>query len=161
MSRLAVGGVIVITALLGAACSRGSGLGPAEAVEILVLDGLARAEAICLVDEIGDDLDLAEVTGVEGDLDSEELMVLFEASRRCQPTAGASGGIVGSLDELSELGDLELVEDIDVEGVVAELFRGGLDPELAVCVATGLVDGHRPGDRGERRDPKDRCHLGV
>lgn len=135
-----MGGVIVITALLGAACSRGSGLGPAEAVEILVLDGLARAEAICLVDEIGDDLDLAEVTGVEGDLDSEELMVLFEASRSCQPTAGASGGIVSrSFDELSELDDLELVEDIDVEGVVAELLRGGLDPELAVCVATVLL----------------------
>ena len=129
--------------LVGAACSRGSNLGPAEAVEILVLDGLGRAEAVCLVDEIRDDLDLGEVTGVEGDLDSEELMVLFEASRGCQPTASASGGIVGeSLDELGDLGDLgelDLVESIDVEGVVAELLRGGLDPDTALCVATILL----------------------
>ena len=44
-----------------------------------------------------------------------------------------------SLDELGDLGELELVESIDVEGVVADLLRGGLDPDTAVCVATIML----------------------
>lgn len=154
----------MLTALVGSSCSRGSTLGPDEAVEILVLDGLGRAEATCLIDEIDDSLDLAEVTGVDGDLDSEELMVLFAASQACQPTAGASGGIVGSLDELNDLDELELVEPIDVEGVVAELLLGGLDPDVAVCVATILLTDLDPvfavSDETRRLDAILACETG-
>ena len=146
MNRAIATAVLAVVALLSGACSRGSGLDPDGAVELLVLDGLERGEAECLVAEIGDRLDLTEVTGMGGDLDTEELAILFEASRGCQPAspASSSGVVGGTLEELNDLGESEEVEALDVEGVVAELLRGGLDPEMAVCVAATLLSSADP-----------------
>jgi hypothetical protein len=140
------GAVVAFAVVVGGACSRGSDVGPDDAVEILVLDGLDRDEASCLVAEIDDRLDLREVTGLGGDLDSEELTTLFEASRSCQTaapsaSAGVVGGSGGGLERLIEAVD---EESLDVEGVVAELLRGGLHPDVAVCVATTLLSSADP-----------------
>jgi len=131
----------VCVSILASTCARGSHFGSDDAVEILVLDGMSREEATCLVNAVEGDLDLAEVTGVSGDLDSGELEALFHASRGCQPVtrAGTGGTIGGSFDDLGDLEELDEAGDIDVEGVVADLLLGGLDPEIAVCVASILL----------------------
>lgn len=131
--------LILVVAVLGAGCSRSSGLAPDDAVEILVIDGLARSEAECLVSELSGELSLAEVTGLEGDLDSDELSVLYEASRRCQPAAAAGAGGVLGAGTLAELDAIEGRDEVDVEAMVAELLLGGLEPDVAVCVVSSLL----------------------
>ncbi len=131
---------LAIVALLGAGCSRSSTVGADEAIEILVIDGLDRTEAECLVEAVQDDLDLAEVTGVSSGLDTDELAVLFEASRSCRPApAGTTGPVDDPVDALNDLDELEDLDPLDVGDVAGELLRGGVDPDLAVCVATLLL----------------------
>lgn len=149
MSRRLATVLLAAVVLVTATCSRGSDLDADDAVELLVLDGLERSDAECLVLEIGDRLDLAEVAGISGDLDADELSVLFEASRSCRPTtvgdsSGVIGGAGGTLEELNDLGESEEVATLDVEGIVAELLRGGLEPDTAVCVAMALLSSPDP-----------------
>ena len=137
---------VALVGLVGSTCARGSDFGADDAVEILVLDGMSRDEASCLVDAVAGELDLAEVTGVSGDLDSDELETLFEASRGCQPitVSGTGGTFGGTFEDLGDLEELEETIELDVEGAVADLLRGGLDPETALCVATMLLNSSDP-----------------
>ncbi|MFQ5558227.1 MAG: hypothetical protein ACE5GB_12065 [Acidimicrobiales bacterium] len=126
-------------ALLVGACGQGpDGPGRAEAVELLVLDGLDRAVADCVVSRVEGVLDLAEVTGVSEGLDQEELGVLLEASSACRPVAADLGHPVGGSADLDDL-EAPLEGGPDVDDLIAELLRGGLDPELVVCVAESLA----------------------
>lgn len=136
------------TALFGAclvvtSCARGGGIGGEEAVELLVLDGLERRVAECVVTMVKNELELPEVTGVSGSLDSDELQILLEASAACRPAAGVSSeGTFGGPSLSTDLDALELLDSemelLDATEVVADLMRGGYDPDLTICVANTL-----------------------
>jgi hypothetical protein len=132
--------VALAVGLLAAACGRGDSLGSEEAVEILVLDGIERRRAECIVTSLDGALDLEKVTGLDTDLDDSELVLLSEASASCVSAIPDTGGVTGE----APAEDLLLTEPlVDIEAVVADLVVGGVDAEVAACVGelvTAAVD---------------------
>jgi len=138
---------------MAGACARGNELTAEDAVTILVYDGLDQRTAACIVDAVDGRLDLAAVTGVAGSLDDTELEVLAAAARSCRPpvtgTAGRAVTATGGADPaVSLLGPDEFAPDegtpasslgLSVDELEAELTRGGMDPDLAACVAVEAV----------------------
>jgi hypothetical protein len=136
---------LAMAALLGVSCARSVTLGSEEAVEVLVLDGIDRARATCIVSALEGELDLAKVTGLDVDLDEDELAVLAETSSRCAPALGASAGVVGGPSVTEEDLEAELqVPVIDVETEVYRMVAEGLDPTIADCLIVRLGDFPEP-----------------
>ena len=141
-SRAALSAILVIVVgLLGSSCARSVALGYEEAVEVLVLDGVDRARATCIVAALDGELDLAKVTGLEVDLDDEELAVLASTSSACAPALAATAGVVGG----SQLAEASLEAElgasvIEVETEVYRMVEEGLDPTIADCLIVRLRD---------------------
>jgi hypothetical protein len=133
---------------VASSCARSVTLGYEEAIEVMVLDGVDRARATCIVSSLEEELDLAKVTGLDIDLDEGELAALAAASSRCAPALAAVGGVVGGspLIETSlaeELGDGVAV---DVQAEIYRMVEEGLDPTLADCLIVGLSVYPEPAD---------------
>jgi hypothetical protein len=124
--------VVAVAALVVAtSCGRADRLGGEEAVEILVLDGIARRQAECVVSDLEDRLELEKITGLDTDLSDRELAVLSASSAACAPVSPEVGGV--AVDDPGE--DLLLAAPIvDIDEIVVGLVRGGLEAEIAACV---------------------------
>jgi len=129
--------VAVLIALLAGACSRGDQLGPKEAVEILVIDGVDRGQAVCMVSDLSGKLPLDKVTGINTDLTDEEIATLASSSAACKPPIASGGGVVGSTDPGSQLQGEGLTPDR--ANLVTDLVRGGMDPVVAGCLADATL----------------------
>jgi len=128
---------VVLLALLAGACSRGSELGPTEAVEILVIDGVDRVQAVCMVSDLAGKMPLEKVTGVNTDLSAEEIATLAASSAACKLPMAGGGGVVGGSDPVGQLEGGGLVPDRSQ--LVADLVRGGMDPVVAGCLADSTL----------------------
>lgn len=146
MSRLVIA-VAVAGALLASSCARGDTFEPEAAIEVMVLEGVDRVRATCVVRGLDGRLDLAKVAGLDVDLDDEELVMLTVATSECTPTLGDAGGVVGgdSLDPVSALaGQPNLDQSSAVEVMVGELVLGGLDPSVGDCLVEKILASEDP-----------------
>lgn len=134
----ALAGVLAV-----AACSRGETLGAAEAVEVLVLDGVERARAVCVVETLDGSLELAKVTGLDTDLDTDDVALLAAATTGCLPAVSGGGGVIGG--SVRHGGPIAAWADplghggFGVERYVEELVAGGLDADVGACLLDGLL----------------------
>ena len=128
--------VFAAAIVLATACSENVTVGRDEAIEVLVLDGVSRERARCIVDGVDGIVGLAKVTGIDPDLTEGELADLARVSSSCVFVDETSFEVVeGEPEELDEEeGDLEF--DIDAE--VERLVNGGIAPEVAKCVGVAL-----------------------
>ena len=132
---------VILIALGVSSCARSVTLGHEEAIEVMVLDGVDRSRAECIVSSLEDELELAKVTGLDVELDDEELHLLAVTSSRCAPALAANGGVVGGqpLDDPAAAAELAAAEAaVDVESAVARMVDEGLDPTLAGCLLVRL-----------------------
>jgi len=138
--RIAVG--LVALALLSGACSRGNKLDPSEAVEILVIDGVDRAQAVCLISDLAGKIPLEKVTGVDTDLTAEQIDTLAASSAACKVPITGGGGVVGGVDPASQLEGAG--PSPDRNALVVDLVRGGMDPAVAGCLADATLGAPDP-----------------
>ena len=129
----------VTIALVASACGRSTTLGPEEAVEVMVLDGIDRGRAICIVDAIGDDVDLAKVSGLDVDLTDDELRLLATTSVQCAPTLALTGPMLDQppLTEAAIAAEIAAAEN-GVEFGVARLVDEGLEYAVGECLESRL-----------------------
>jgi hypothetical protein len=140
--------LLVIVALLASSCARPETLGPSEAVEVMVLDGVDRGRAVCVVDALYGQLDLAKVTGLAVDLNDDELALLASSAAACSPAQGAAGFVVGADTNPDEV-DAEVAAENtarDIENHVNALIAGGLEVAVGNCLMATL---------GTLADPQD------
>jgi hypothetical protein len=132
---------LILIALSASSCARTVTLGYEEAVEVMVLDGVVRARATCIVSALENDLDLAKVIGLDVELTDDELALLAFTSSRCAPALATSGGVVGGSPLTEPSLAMELAEGvaIDVQGEVYRMVEEGLDPTLADCLIVELA----------------------
>ena len=139
-------GLVLVVGLGVTACSDDVEVGREEAIELLVLDGVERDKAVCIVDRIRADVDLARVTGVDPAISDDELAQLAAVTAGCrivgeeQPTvidddSSFGPGLLegGSVDEL-------------VEERVADLTTGGLAPAVARCTGAAILASSDPAE---------------
>ncbi len=133
-------GAVLLFALIVASCSRGTSLGPEEAVEILVLDGVDRAKAVCIIESLEGAVDLEKVTGVRTDIEDEEIAVLAQATAACsRESSTGDSGVVEGAGLADQLDLLEPPDDVfDIDSRVDALVVGGLDPVVAECLRAAL-----------------------
>ena len=125
------------------ACSEVVEVSPQEAVELFVIDGLERTEAVCIVNSLGPDVDLARMTGVVDGITEEQLMTLAQLGAECRSALVIESEPAPDTTELDAMegNDFESYEDFAEEfeaDFIAErldqLVRGGLDASVAVCI---------------------------
>ena len=137
--------VVGALAVLAASCGRGGGLGIDEATEILVIDGVERRRAECIVDRLAGDVALPKITGLDTDLNDAELVALSEASESCAEVLVDIGGVTGGrAGEASAEDELWWEEEPDIESLVDDLVRGGVEPEAATCVGRAVEESPEP-----------------
>lgn len=141
--------LVVLVALVASSCARSVTLGYEEAIEVMVLDGVDRTRANCIVSALDGELDLAKVTGLDVELAEDELALLATTSSRCAPVLATSGGVVGGLPLTGatvgeDVGGSDGV--IDVESEVFGMVQQGLDPTIADCVIVRLSVYPDPGE---------------
>ncbi|MEM9203692.1 MAG: hypothetical protein AAGC53_18785 [Actinomycetota bacterium] len=127
----------IAVSLLAMSCSSGVDVSRDEAVELLVLDGVPRERAVCIVDGINGEVSLAKITGVDPDMSDDELTSLATASSACvvlDPSTGVIGTGPAIDPDLSEGGELAL--DIDAE--IERLIVGGIERSVGECVRAAL-----------------------
>lgn len=140
---------VLLVALLASSCSRSVTLGYEEAVEVMVLDGVDRARAACIVSVLDGELELAKVTGLDVDLSDDELSLLAATSSRCAPALAAPGGIVGGapIDEASIAAAIAAAEaEVDIDTAVYRMVEEGLDPTIAECLIVRLAGSFDPAE---------------
>ncbi|MDW3219027.1 MAG: hypothetical protein R8F63_10490 [Acidimicrobiales bacterium] len=133
---------LLVLGLVASSCGRSTTLGPEEAVEVMVLDGVARARAVCIVENVGGDLDLAKVSGLEIDLTADELRLLAATSAQCAPAMALNGPVVigrPPLDEAAVAAEMAAGDDL-VQRSVARLVDEGLEFAVGQCLET-MLDG--------------------
>jgi len=139
---LAFAGSVLAVALVAGGCSRGSELGPREAVEILVIDGVDRAQAACMIADLAGRISLEKVTGVDTDLTPEEIDILATSSAACKVPLTSGGGVDGAA---KPAGELEGVGPLpNRRALVTDLVRGGMDPVVAGCLADATLGAPDP-----------------
>lgn len=142
MSRFLSVALLALVALLASACSRATTLGPEEAVEVMVLEGVDRSRALCVVRILDGQLELAKIAGITVDLTEEELALLSTTSSVCAPAYGTGGGVLGGSSDLTEAmvaqqnAAARTREDLDSE--VFALVDAGLDRSIALCLVSKL-----------------------
>jgi len=129
--------VMVLMAVLVGSCSRGSELGPNDAVEILVIDGIDRAQAVCMVSDLAGKISLEKITGVDTTLSAEEIATLAASSAACKLPLVGGGGVVSGTDPGNQLEGGGLMPDRS--RLVSDLVRGGMDPVIAECLADSTL----------------------
>jgi len=133
---------LLVVALLTSSCSRSVTLGYEEAVEVMVLDGIDRSRASCIVSALDGQLELAKITGLDVDLSDDELRLLASTSGRCAPALAAAGGIVGGapIDEASiAAANAAAAAEVDIDTAVYRMVEEGLDPTIAECLIVRLA----------------------
>jgi hypothetical protein len=139
--------VLLLSVPVLAGCGRGETLGPDEAVEVLVLDGVDRGQAVCMVTALDGRLDLDRVTGLEVDLDEDQVALLAETSASCAPVRAAGGGVVessgGFEDPVAALAMTDPPPDLGLE--IERLIEGGLEVDVATCLQGRLELEDDPG----------------
>ncbi len=133
-----VAGVCCLLAVAIPSCSRGTVLGDNEAIEILVLDGVERPKAECIISSLDGAIDLERVTGISPDLTDNEIALLARTSATCAIEVEGSDAVNSGPGLPEEPDDLErLPADVDerIDGLVA----GGLNPVLAECLRAAVM----------------------
>ena len=146
MSRLVIA-VTVAGALIAGSCARGDTLGAEAAIEVMVLEGVDRGRATCVVRGLDGQLDLEKVAGIDVDLDDEELVMLAAATSACAPVLGDIGGVIGgdTLDPVSALaGQPDPDHRSAVEAMVDELVLGGLAANVGDCLVEEILASDDP-----------------
>ncbi|MEZ5244989.1 MAG: hypothetical protein R2707_07830 [Acidimicrobiales bacterium] len=143
--RAALFGLSLAMVAVGTSCARSVTLGSEEAVEVLVLDGVDRTRASCIVSALDGELDLTKVTGLDVNLDDDELALLARISSQCAPALAATAGVVGGspLTEADLESELQ-TPTIDVEAELYRMVEEGLDPTIVGCLLVRLRDHPEP-----------------
>lgn len=161
-AALAASLTLVVSTLLAGACARAETLGYEEAIEVMVLDGVDRDRATCIVSALEGELPLAKVTGLDLGLDDAELSLLAATSARCAPalvtTIGALGGGTTALSG-PDVAPAATTAPPDVEAAVYRMVDEGLDATLAPCLIVA-VDAH-PDPGAVLDDPRQLSELIV
>lgn len=132
---------VIVVAMMASSCARSVTLGYEEAIEVMVLDGVDRTRATCIVSVLDGQLALAKVTGLEVGLEDDELELLAVTSAACAPALAAPGGVVGGppLNEATIAAEQAALDAaVDVETEVYRMVDEGLDPTLAECLIVEL-----------------------
>lgn len=133
---------MVIGVLVLGGCGRSTRLGPEEAVEVMVLDGVARARADCMIAALDGELDFAKVTGLDVDLDPAEVDLLSSTASQCAPAVGFGGGVLDGASagqsEAEVVAAQAAAAEVDVEAEVYRMVDEGLDPALTSCLVNRL-----------------------
>lgn len=131
--------VLCLFGLMASACSRSDSLGADEAIEVLVLDGVDRARASCIVNNLEGQIDLRKITGFDLDLDDHELAALSALSSICAPALGSGGGLIAGGGVVNDpLSGETAAEEADVEIAVYRMVDEGLEAGLANCLILEL-----------------------
>ena len=132
--------LVVVGALALAACAEDVDVSRDEAIEILVLDGVPRDRAICIVDGVDGLIDLAKVTGVDPEIGEDDLADLASVSGSCTSSIEARSSVI---DPDSPEVQLDVAEGggivADIEARIETLVTGGLDPIVGECVGSAIL----------------------
>lgn len=136
----------VVGGLLVVACARTDTLGAEEAVEVLVLDGMSRDRAACMVLALDGELALEKITGLDTDLTDDELDLLSVAGAGCAPVFGTGGGVIGGDDTAQGFDPIAALADpqhhdpsAGVDELVDGLVLGGMDPGIGACLVERIL----------------------
>lgn len=132
---------VLLIFLLASSCGRSTTLGPVEAVEVMVLDGIDRGRAVCIVDALDDDLDLAKVSGLEVDLDDDELQLLAATSAQRTPALALNGTIHFGESPMNEAAIAAgiLAASATIEDRIGALVDESLDFSVGECLDRQLA----------------------
>ena len=132
----------LVVGLALAGCADDVEVGRDEAIEILVLDGIERDKAVCIVDRIEGDVAFERLTGVDPDITDEELETIAAVTAGCRIVGDETPTIV---EDEPVGGRVEggLI-DVAVEDRVDDLITGGLAPEVAMCVGAAIRGSSEP-----------------
>ncbi len=128
--------LFVALGLLAAACGEDVEVGRDEAIEVLVLDGVPRERAECIIDGADGVISLAKVTGVDTDITEDELTDLARVSASCVFIDDTSVGVID--DQPRELDAEGAGIEFDIAAEVERLVSGGIAPAVAECVGIAL-----------------------
>lgn len=121
-------------------CADRAEVGPSEAVELFVLDGLDRDEASCIVDGIEGTVDLALATGVAPGIGEDELATLASVAAGCRTVIPDDRTVQDDGEPADRAG---LPEGVGIEQAVDDhvngLVTGGLDPRVAECTKSAVL----------------------
>ena len=115
MRRLFVAVAVMALAVVG--CAEDVDVSRDEAIEVLVLDGVPRDRAVCIVDGIDGLVDLAKVTGVDPEINEDELADLASVSGSCVTSSDDTTSVI---DANSPEAQLEISEGGGIEETIAE-----------------------------------------
>lgn len=140
-AALAASLTLVVSTLLAGACARAETLGYEAAIEVMVLDGVDRDRATCIVSALEGELPLAKVTGLDLGLDDAELSLLAATSARCAPALPTAGLVAEAGSGQAALpGPSGATADptSQVRAEIDRMVRQGLEPSVADCVTVRL-----------------------
>ena len=133
---------LIVVALVVTSCARSVTLGHEEAVEVMVLDGVNRGQADCVVSALDGQLRLEKITGLDVNLSDDELTLLGDTSARCAPLMAAGTGVLNNgqlLDEFAIAEQDGLVGgDLSLDDVVLQLIADGLEADIGDCLLVEL-----------------------
>lgn len=131
------------TAILATGCGEEVTVSRDEAIEVLVLDGVPRDRAACIIDGADGVIPFARVTGVDTDISEDELTDLAGISAACVFVADTSAGVIsGQAEGLGEAEGGGLGLDVDTE--IERLITGGFEPAVARCVVEVVLSAPEP-----------------
>ncbi|MEM8707280.1 MAG: hypothetical protein AAGE98_12535 [Actinomycetota bacterium] len=140
-----IGAALFVASVVFAGCAEDVDVSRDEAIEILVLDGVPRDRAVCIVDGVDGVVDLAKVTGVDPVINEDELADLAAASGMCTTAISDSSSIV---DPDSPEAQLDVAEGggitAEIDARVDALVTGGLDPAVGECVRSAIAASDDP-----------------
>ena len=134
--------LVVVLALGFSACADDVKVRRDDAIEILVLDGIEREKAACIVDRIEGDVALERLTGIDPEITDEELATIAAVTAGCRIVGDETPTVVD--DEPGGRVEGGLV-DVAVDERVDDLITGGLAPEVALCVGAAILASSDPG----------------
>lgn len=133
---------LIVVALVVTSCARSVTLGHEEAVEVMVLDGVSRGQADCVVSALDGQLGLEKITGLDVNLSDDELTLLGDTSARCTPLMAVSAGVLTTgqpMDEFSIAQQDGLVGgDLSLDDVVLKMIADGLEADIGDCLLVEL-----------------------
>ena len=132
----------IVVGLGFSACADDVEVGRDEAIEILVLDGIERDKAVCIVDRIEGEVALERLTGVDPEITDDELATVAAVTAGCRIVGDENPTVVE--DEPGGRVEGGLV-DAAVDERVDDLITGGLAPEVALCVGNAIRGSSDPG----------------
>lgn len=138
-------GALATVSMLAAGCGEDVSVSRDEAIEVLVLDGVPRDRAACIVDGADGVIELAKVTGVDADISEDELADLAGISATCVFVDDTGAGVIDAQPEglgEAEGGGLGIDTDTEIE----RLITGGFEPAVARCVVEVVLTAPEPSE---------------